>query len=259
MNLGNKIISCCRIDPIGVTMPGARLPERVRKIVHNAPIMRISFVRAACVAACCTMLCAALAAVRLARAQDGATDDWEQAAGGKMSFDVASVKQNKSSEFVPGTVPLDSTNSYPPNGGLFSTTRVPLFVYIGFAYKLMPGIQYQSVVSQLPSWASTNSYDIQARAAGNPTKDQMRLMMQSLLADRFKLVVHWEYKQSPVFALVLVKPGKPGPQLKPHLGESGCAGPTVAQSNAQVRPCVTPENFAFGGGTGTGPGPGPFA
>ena len=33
-------------------------------------------------------------------------------------------------------------------------------------------------------------FDIEARAAGNPTKDQMRLMMQSLLADRFRLRVH---------------------------------------------------------------------
>jgi uncharacterized protein (TIGR03435 family) len=37
----------------------------------------------------------------------------------------------------------------------------------------------------------------------DPTKDQMRLMMQSLLADRFKLVVHTDTRQVPVFASVL--------------------------------------------------------
>jgi hypothetical protein len=39
---------------------------------------------------------------------------------------------------------------------------------------------------------SANFYDIDARADGNPTKEQMRVMMQSLLADRFKLKVHFE-------------------------------------------------------------------
>src|SRR5271170_1466142 len=44
----------------------------------------------------------------------------------------------------------------------------------------------------------------------------MRLMMQSLLADRFKLRVHFEVKEVPVLALTLVKPGKLGPKLLPH-------------------------------------------
>jgi len=43
--------------------------------------------------------------------------------------------------------------------------------------------------ANLPKWANS-SYLIEANTDGNPTKDQMRLMMQSLLADRFKLRVH---------------------------------------------------------------------
>jgi uncharacterized protein (TIGR03435 family) len=49
----------------------------------------------------------------------------------------------------------------------------------------------------------------------------MRLMMQSLLADRFKLAVHRETKEGPIYALVLVKPGQLGPQLKPDA--EGCS------------------------------------
>lgn len=41
-------------------------------------------------------------------------------------------------------------------------------------------------------------------------------MMQSLLADRFKLAIHFETQEAPVFALTLVKPGKTGPKLRPH-------------------------------------------
>jgi len=63
-------------------------------------------------------------------------------------------------------------------------------------------------------------------AEGGPTKDQMRLMIRSLLADRFKLAVHTETRQVPVLAFVLAKPGgvlgKPGPQLQPHPADVPC-------------------------------------
>jgi uncharacterized protein (TIGR03435 family) len=65
-------------------------------------------------------------------------------------------------------------------------------------------------------------FDIEARAEGNPTKDQMRLMAQSLLADRFKLRVHFETREGPVFALSLVRPGQIGPKLRPHADGPAC-------------------------------------
>jgi uncharacterized protein (TIGR03435 family) len=57
---------------------------------------------------------------------------------------------------------------------------------------------------------------IEARAEGNPNKDQMHLMMQSLLAERFKLAVQFETHEVPVMAMVLIKPGKLGSRLRPH-------------------------------------------
>jgi uncharacterized protein (TIGR03435 family) len=50
----------------------------------------------------------------------------------------------------------------------------------------------------------------------------MRLMMRSLLADRFKLAIHYENREVPVFAFVLSKSGKTGPKLQPHSDESPC-------------------------------------
>jgi bla regulator protein BlaR1 len=56
----------------------------------------------------------------------------------------------------------------------------------------------------------------------NPTKDQMRLMMQALLSERFKLSVHFETQIVPVFALVPAKTGKLGPQLRRHAEGPPC-------------------------------------
>ncbi len=140
------------------------------------------------------------------------------AAGIKMSFDAASVKPNNSGDpNSRGTANIGGLYRgapFSPPGGLFSATNESLATYIMFAYDLT---SYQTVrlMSQSPKWISTNGFDIQARAEGNPTRGQMQLMMRSLLADRFKLVVHTETKEGLVYALVLVKPGKTGPQLQP--------------------------------------------
>ena len=139
----------------------------------------------------------------------------------QLSFEAASVKPDKSDASPYSNFPLNSGDFYTSNGGLFSATNFPLVTYIFFAYKIM-GNQAHFVVPQLPGWVMTDRFDIQARAAGNSTKDQMRLMMQSLLADRFKLFIHNEMREVPVLAFVLVKPGKTGPQLQPHPADAPC-------------------------------------
>jgi uncharacterized protein (TIGR03435 family) len=84
------------------------------------------------------------------------------------------------------------------------------------------GNQAQSLIPQLPGWVLTERFDIEARADGSPTKDQMRMMVRSLLADRFKFVVHTEKRDVPVLAFVVAKPGKTGSQLQPHPADATC-------------------------------------
>lgn len=155
------------------------------------------------------------------RAQSTETD-WEKAAGGKMSFDVASVKENTAGgqNNRNSNVPFYG-DAYPLNGGLFSATNYWLQQYLAFAYKLSV-TQSIAVDSQMPKWAQAERFDIQARAPAGTTKDQMRLMMQSLLADRFHLVAHFETKQTRAYALLLVKPGTTGPNLQPHSDDPPC-------------------------------------
>jgi uncharacterized protein (TIGR03435 family) len=92
------------------------------------------------------------------------------------------------------------------------------------------------MLPQLPTWVGTARFDILAKAQGNPTKDQMRLMMQSLLADRFKLTVHDEIRQVPVFALVINLPGKLGPLLQQHVDDSPCPAVSRIPSPSPAAP-----------------------
>jgi uncharacterized protein (TIGR03435 family) len=152
----------------------------------------------------------------LLRAQPGAL---------RPSFEIASVKLNKSADQANSNFPLGPGDVYSSNGGRFSARGLPLVSYLFFAYKIT-GDQSQAVLSQLPGWASTDRFDIEAKTDGDPakdTKDQMRLMMQSLLADRFGLQARYETKQVPVFALTLAKPGKTGPQLRAHAADAPCS------------------------------------
>jgi uncharacterized protein (TIGR03435 family) len=124
---------------------------------------------------------------------------------------------------------------FTPRGGYFAATNQPLWHYIAFTYNLS-GTQelalrfnyFAGLSSKAPAWvtgsfdASADRFDITARSDGRPTKEQMRLMMQALLADRFKLMVHHETRQASVFALVPVKPGRTGAELVPHPASDSC-------------------------------------
>lgn len=179
---------------------------------------------------------AALAFIPVLLRAQSAAPDWQKAAGGKLSFDVASVKRNTSNRYHT-RFPLDAGASYSPNGSLFSVEGCWLRLYIGFAYKLSPA-QQQTLETTLPQWADVDRFDVQARIPDgiNPTKDQLRLMVRSLLNERFKLVAHMESKQVPVYALVLVTRGITGPQLKPHSGPPCSAFPSLTERDAKGLP-----------------------
>jgi uncharacterized protein (TIGR03435 family) len=142
-----------------------------------------------------------------------------------MEFEAATVKLSTSASGQPyANFQIGPGDFYTPSGGVFSTRNLPLIAYIYFAYKIS-GNDRVSLAPQLPVWTSTTRYDIQAQSPDRmATKDQMRLMVQSFLADRFNLKIHTETRTVPVFALVLSTPGKTGPQLQPHPdGDTTCS------------------------------------
>ena len=109
-------------------------------------------------------------------------------------FEVASIKENVNngpSDFVPRR-----------SGDLIVMHNTRLFVLFNYAYHLTDTYQMDRYdrFAEGFKW-----YDIEARAPGGATDDQVRLMFQSLLEDRFKVKLHRETRELPNFELVLDK------------------------------------------------------
>jgi bla regulator protein BlaR1 len=161
------------------------------------------------------------------RAQSVGAPDWQAAAGGKMAFETASVKLDSAGgqprhDAETSTISLNPQGDNLPTDGLLQATDWPLFAYIAFAYKLTPE-QTRELRPELPAWSTTSSFDISGRASGSPTRDQVRLMMQALLADRFKMTVHRESRQVAVYALIPDKPRKVAAGLHAHVDDPACS------------------------------------
>lgn len=158
------------------------------------------------------------------------------------SFEVASVKANKSGETngMLGMLP----------GGRVRAQNMPVRQIIIYSYQLAP---FQLVGGA--GWLQSDRYDIIAKIEGNPAPippgsghpDAQQLAMRNLLADRFKMKAHRETREMDIYALVLVKPGTPGPSLKPS--PQDCAAQAAARRGQPPQPPGPP------GSALTAPGP----
>jgi uncharacterized protein (TIGR03435 family) len=117
-------------------------------------------------------------------------------------FEVASIKPNSSG----------STNmgAFAQPGGRFGAQNVPLRYLIQAAYdvKSFQIVFAGSSRAGLP-WIDADRYDLTAKAPQGTANgfEPLRPMLQSLLADRFKLAIHRETRELPVFDLVTAKGG----------------------------------------------------
>jgi uncharacterized protein (TIGR03435 family) len=144
----------------------------------------------------------------------------------KPSFEVASVKESKSHDTPSSNVALDRSEGSISTGGAFRATNQPFIAFVIFAYKMKVSESLSGLMHNLPKWAVDDRFDIIARAESiDPSKDDLRLMLQSLLEERFQLRVHREIRRLPVYGLHPVKAGSIGPALKPHDQSSSCTTP----------------------------------
>src|ERR1700733_7822305 len=108
-------------------------------------------------------------------------------------FDVATIKQS----------PPDSDTFMKAHpGGRLEISRATLRTLTALAYRLQP---FQ--VSGGPAWVRSEYFNVNTKAAENPSEDRLFLMMQALCKERFALKLHFETAERPVYILV---PGKTG-------------------------------------------------
>ncbi len=122
-----------------------------------------------------------------------------------LQFEVASIRRNES-----GRLQAPITPRVLP-GGRFGATLATVESLLTFAYELK---SYQVVGG--PEWVRDHWFEINAKAPGDASADEIRLMVRSLLSDRFSLVTHVEPRTMKVLALVRADPDGPlGASLTP--------------------------------------------
>ncbi len=145
-----------------------------------------------------TIVSLVLAGACLVLGQTPATD---------LKFEVASVKRSEG-----GGPPGDIPRNMDPAPGHFAMRNAPLRHYLVWAYDLADIYEISG-----PDWiAGMERYDIVARAAGAANEDQMKLMLRTLLMERFQMKLHREKKDLPVYVML---PGKGAAKVKPAAGD----------------------------------------
>jgi uncharacterized protein (TIGR03435 family) len=100
-------------------------------------------------------------------------------------------------------------HGFPSRGRIFHAKNCTVNDLLVFAY----GIQIKQIVDG-PAWLDKDTFDISGEPdqPGQPSQHQWERMLQKLLADRFRLTVHQEKRNIPLFLLTLAKTG---PKLTP--------------------------------------------
>jgi len=155
------------------------------------------------------------------------------------SFEVASVKVNRSSR---GDIFINVL----PDGryrAFNATARELIRSAYGFDYQM-----FQIVDG--PSWIDTDRFDIDAKPQESATAEQVALMTRTLLADRFKLVLRKEKRDSPIYALVAARADKRlGPQLR--RAEMPCETTRLGANGLPLSGVANPPRCGFRYGPGS--------
>ena len=144
-------------------------------------------------------------------------------------FEVASIRRNVSAD-------TGAQVAIKP-GGQLTVTNNTLFNIVRNAYGVQP---FQIVPGErMPDWFNQDRWDIVAKAPADaaPQPGSEMMMLQALLADRFKLVVRRETREMPVYALVLARTdGRLGPQLRTSNGD--CEAARLAREKGGPQPPI---------------------
>jgi len=136
-----------------------------------------------------------------------------QGTGTLPSFEVASVKP--AAPMTDGRIRVMSRGGPgTPDPGQITYSNVTIKSVMTTAYNVK-GYQISG-----PDWLDGQRYDITAKLPPGTTKEQFQLMLQNLLAERFKLTLHHQTKELPMYAMVVAKGG---PKMKESVDDPNAA------------------------------------
>ncbi len=225
-----KTCEFCLESPLacvsGVT--GADLKKRMVRIMTQSVAKKLSFYRKVLLAAFGVIAIAGPVVLGLVNAPQIRAQSTPTSRAPLPSFEVASIKPNHSGG------PISRLEA--PKGR-FIVTNTTAKILIAWAYAGISLPLQDNQLSGGPSWISSERYDIDAKLDDSQVEPleklppeqrilQNKLRVQSLLADRFKLVVREETKEIPVYALVIAKNGPKLQETKPgDTHPNGIKGP----------------------------------
>jgi len=172
----------------GVT--GANLKRRIEAIMTNRVAARLTLWRSLLLVLAATGSVAGPVLVGVLNAPSAKA----QTQSSLPEFDVASIKP-----FKPGSAP--ENRKLTASHGSMTIQQENLRSVIAWAY----GVKMERIKG--PGWLDSEEYDIEARAAESASQDRLKLMLQALLAQRFKMALHRMTEQLPVYALIVGKGG----------------------------------------------------
>jgi len=136
----------------------------------------------------CVLLAASLSAGAYAQKIEGPT------------FEVASIKPAAPQEMGRVMIRMQGGPGT-PDPSQINYTNVNLKQVITAAY----GVKSYQI--QAPPWFESERFDITAKIAPGTTEAQFKIMLQNLLAERFKVTLHHDSKEMPIYALTVAKGG----------------------------------------------------
>src|SRR5215472_8597785 len=142
---------------------------------------------------------------------------WAQTPGSP-TFEVASIKPAAPQEMGRMMVGMRGGPGTPdPTQVTFTNMSLSGLATVAYGIR-----DYQLTA---PAWMDSTRFDVVAKIPAGATKDDFKLMLQNLLAERFKLVVHQDSKEVPVYALLV---GKNGSKLKESPKDGPAEDPAAA-------------------------------
>jgi uncharacterized protein (TIGR03435 family) len=149
------------------------------------------------------------------------------AAARKPAFDVVSIRPNESGDHFWSQSPLQN------KVGRYRATNATLSALISDYF----GLKNESQIVGGPRWLGTERFDIQAQVDGEPSRQELIRMVQSLMEDRFQLRFHRDSRETPVYVLLAPKNGLTFGSHLAKADDREC--PTVPSNDSGCRKVVS--------------------